>query len=58
MSFYLSFSLITGFTTPLDEEECPDYVDEYILFQDVMQSEFIFIDINRLLMKRVHVVAK
>jgi len=33
------FTCILGFTTPLDEEDSPEYIDEYIVFQDVMQSK-------------------
>ncbi|KAL7049000.1 hypothetical protein ACKWTF_003564 [Chironomus riparius] len=29
---------LEGFTTPLDDEDCPEYIDEYIVFQDVMQK--------------------
>lgn len=30
---------LEGFTTPLDEEEGTDYVDEYIVFSDVMRGK-------------------
>lgn len=29
---------LEGFTTPLDEEESPEYVDEYLIFSDVMRG--------------------
>lgn len=34
---------LEGFTTPLDDDDNPEYVDEYISFQEVFQSEFYFI---------------
>jgi importin-7 len=30
---------LEGFTTPLDEEESPQYVDEYLVFSDVMRGK-------------------
>lgn len=29
---------LEGFTTPLDEEENPEYIDEYLVFSDVMRG--------------------
>lgn len=37
-----------GFTTPLDDEDCPEYIDEYIVFQDVMQSKKFLIYFNKI----------
>ena len=34
----LDETALEGFTTPLDEEEGPDAIDEYVVFQDVMKS--------------------
>lgn len=31
---------LEGFTTPLDEEDNAEYVDEYLIFSDVMRGEF------------------
>lgn len=31
---------LEGFTTPLDDEDNPAYVDEYMVFQEVMTSKF------------------
>lgn len=30
---------LEGFTTPLDEEEGPEYIDEYLVFSDVMRGK-------------------
>jgi importin-7 len=33
---------LEGFTTPLDNEESAEYLDEYLVFQDSMQSINLF----------------
>lgn len=33
---------LEGFNTPLDDEEGPNAIDEYVIFQEVMQSTFNF----------------
>lgn len=34
---------LEGFSTPLDDEDNTEYVDEYIVFQEVMQGEDYFV---------------
>jgi hypothetical protein len=36
----LDETALEGFTTPIDDEDNPETVDEYIAFQEVMNSEF------------------
>lgn len=35
-------TVLESYTTPLDDEETPDAVDEYITFSEVMSSKFFF----------------
>lgn len=37
----LDETALEGFGTPLDDEEGPNAIDEYIVFQEVMQSKSI-----------------
>ncbi len=30
---------LEGFTTPIDEEDSSEFIDEYVVFQEVMQSK-------------------
>lgn len=39
---------LEGFTTPLDEEEGEQYVDEYLVFSDVMRGRLMIIITNNL----------
>ena len=32
---------LEGFTTPLDDDESPEYIDEYLAFQEVMASKYL-----------------
>lgn len=34
-------TVLESYTTPLDDEETPDAVDEYITFSEVMSSKFL-----------------
>lgn len=41
----LDETALEGFSTPLDEEDGPNAIDEYMVFQDVMQSKFSFLPV-------------
>jgi hypothetical protein len=38
----LDETALEGFTTPIDDEDNPETVDEYIAFQEVMNSKLAF----------------
>lgn len=40
---------LEGFTTPLDEEEGPDYIDEYLIFSDVMRGKIATLNLRNLI---------